>query len=187
MALPTSGNISLQDIETEFGAASETPLTDFVRGGAYVPDTAANANIPETIVAPDYIKITDFYGGTSDILDYNVSSPYVYDPDLIFPTGQYSIVSGAVNLGVGLMAFVFAGSTNTSSPFTDIQVLLYSYSHGTLTQEDVLGLSGIGPSTSFSGIRNVSITADTGNKLIYVSSVPTVLQWVEGAKSFISS
>lgn len=58
MALPTSGNITLQMLITEFGGG--TKLTDFYRGGALVPDTAANANIPTS----GQISLTQFYGAS---------------------------------------------------------------------------------------------------------------------------
>ena len=46
MALPTNPPISLSQIQAEFGAPSTTGITDFRRGGAYVPDTPANAGVP---------------------------------------------------------------------------------------------------------------------------------------------
>lgn len=58
MTLQGSKPIALTDIEAEFGAPSGTPLSAFVRGGAWVPDSAANANVP---TSPP-IKLTDFLG-----------------------------------------------------------------------------------------------------------------------------
>lgn len=48
MALPTSPPIDLKQIYREFGAPDGTNLTDLVRGGQWVPDTAANAGVPTT-------------------------------------------------------------------------------------------------------------------------------------------
>jgi hypothetical protein len=61
MALPTSGNLSLSQVRTEFGAPSTAPLSAFVRGGAYVPNTAANAAVP---TAPP-IKLRDLLGASA--------------------------------------------------------------------------------------------------------------------------
>lgn len=61
MALPTSGNLSLSQIRTEFGAPGTAPLSAFVRGGAYVPNTAANAGVPTALP----IKIRDLLGASS--------------------------------------------------------------------------------------------------------------------------
>lgn len=46
MPLPTTGNLSLSQVRTEFGALATTPLSAFVRGGAWVPDFPANAGVP---------------------------------------------------------------------------------------------------------------------------------------------
>ena len=46
MVLQTSGPISLQDIQTEFGGSTPVSLNQYYRGGGLVPDIAANSNIP---------------------------------------------------------------------------------------------------------------------------------------------
>lgn len=61
MALPTSGQLSLNDIQTEFGGTSPIEIIEYYRGGTYVPDTAANSDIPIS----GEISIEDFYGGDS--------------------------------------------------------------------------------------------------------------------------
>lgn len=45
MALPASPPISMSQVYAEFGGAGQ-PLTAFVRGGAYVPNTGTNAGVP---------------------------------------------------------------------------------------------------------------------------------------------
>lgn len=63
MTLPESGVISLVDIKTEFTGPTVSSLTDYYRGGSYVPDTALNIDIPTSGV----ISITDFYGASSEV------------------------------------------------------------------------------------------------------------------------
>jgi hypothetical protein len=46
MVLQTSGSISLDDIQTEFGGSNPISINEYYRGGANVPDTAANSGIP---------------------------------------------------------------------------------------------------------------------------------------------
>lgn len=46
MTLPVAKPISLTQIVAEFNAPAGTPLSAFVRGGAYVPDTVQNAGVP---------------------------------------------------------------------------------------------------------------------------------------------
>ena len=59
MVLQVSGPISLADIQAEFGGTTPTSIDEYYRGGAFVPDTAANAGIPTS----GLIRLTDFYGG----------------------------------------------------------------------------------------------------------------------------
>jgi len=47
MAVPS--NPKLSDVCAEFGAPATTPLSAFVRGGAWVPNTAANAGVPASL------------------------------------------------------------------------------------------------------------------------------------------
>ena len=39
MALPSSGVLTLNDIQTEFGGTNPIDLSDYYRGGGLVPDT----------------------------------------------------------------------------------------------------------------------------------------------------
>lgn len=61
MALPSSGVLTLNDIQTEFGGTNPIDLSEYYRGGGLVPDTALNAGIPTSGV----ISVTDFYGATN--------------------------------------------------------------------------------------------------------------------------
>ena len=61
MALPAAAPIDLLQVYSEFGAPVGTPLTSMVRGGAYVPDTLANAGVP---TAPP-ISVLDFLGASA--------------------------------------------------------------------------------------------------------------------------
>jgi len=56
--LPTSGTLTLALIQDEFGAPRGTSLTEFVRGGRWVPNIVGNGNIP---ISPP-ISILQFYG-----------------------------------------------------------------------------------------------------------------------------
>lgn len=63
MALPSSGVLTLNDIQTEFGGTNPIGLSEYYRGGGLVPDTAGNAGIPTSGV----ISVTDFYGAANSI------------------------------------------------------------------------------------------------------------------------
>lgn len=56
MALPSSGPLSLNDIQTEFGGANPISLSEYYRGGAYT--TSNNTGVPTS----GAISIGNFYG-----------------------------------------------------------------------------------------------------------------------------
>lgn len=61
MALPSSGVLTLNDIQTEFGGTNPIDLSDYYRGGGLVPNSGPNAAIPTSGV----ISVTDFYGAAN--------------------------------------------------------------------------------------------------------------------------
>jgi hypothetical protein len=63
MALPSSGVLTLADIQTEFGGTNPIDLSDYYRAGGLVPDSALNAAIPTS----GAISVSDFYGATNVI------------------------------------------------------------------------------------------------------------------------
>lgn len=56
MVLPTSGPLSLSQIQTEFGGANPIGMNEYYRGGAYVP--SSQTSIP----ASGTISLSNFYG-----------------------------------------------------------------------------------------------------------------------------
>lgn len=68
MALQSSGNpISLQDIQNEFGGSNPINISEYYRGGTYVPDTTTNSDIPTS----GTIKLSDFYDGSNVTVTLN--------------------------------------------------------------------------------------------------------------------
>ena len=61
MPLPSTGPMSLQMIQAEFGGPTPVSLANYYRGGALVPDTPANASIP--LSGP--IALSNFYGASA--------------------------------------------------------------------------------------------------------------------------
>ena len=58
MALPSSGTISLADIQAEFGGSNPISISAYYKGGAYVTATSYAPNVPTS--GP--ISLSDFYG-----------------------------------------------------------------------------------------------------------------------------
>lgn len=63
MALPVSGPLKISDIVTEFGGSVPDSLTEYYRGGLYVPNTPTNAGVP----ASGTIRIGNFYGASATV------------------------------------------------------------------------------------------------------------------------
>lgn len=95
MALPTSGPISFSQIQAEFGGANPISLSEYYRGGSYVPST-----IPATI--PTFIREPasgEAYsrGTTSWVVSYAFGSITInWNGTIIgdIPSGSTSFSSG---------------------------------------------------------------------------------------------
>lgn len=66
MAIQSSGSITLQDIEDEFGGSSPASLSEYYRGGAYTTDN--NSGVPTS----GAISLNDFYGASSRVTSLSI-------------------------------------------------------------------------------------------------------------------
>ena len=83
MALPSSGQLSINDIVGEFGGSAPHSLSEYYRGGSLVPNTSNNSSVPTS----GQIKITDFYGAADNLYAGTVTNGYT-NVDFGF-LGQY--------------------------------------------------------------------------------------------------
>lgn len=67
MVLQASGLISLSNIKSEFNGIDPVELSDYYRGGVYVPNLPLNANVPTS----GTINVQNFYGAT--VATFNIS------------------------------------------------------------------------------------------------------------------
>mgnify|MGYP003648469119 CR=1 FL=1 len=65
MTLPTTGPLSLSQIQTEFGGANPISLSEYYAGGAYVPSGTSGTN--GAVPSSGTISIWNFYG-TSNVI-----------------------------------------------------------------------------------------------------------------------
>ena len=77
MALPSSGEIKLSEIASQYGGTAPHSLKDYYRNGTEgVPDTVATASIPTS----GEIGIKDFYGSSqSNNRDIRVWMSYLFN------------------------------------------------------------------------------------------------------------
>jgi hypothetical protein len=64
MALPSSGPLSLSDIQAEFGGTNPISISEYYKGGAFVLTTDFAPNVPTS----GTINISDFYGARKTTL-----------------------------------------------------------------------------------------------------------------------
>lgn len=67
MTLPSSGSLSMADIQAEFGGSNPISLSEYYAGGAYVPSgtTGTNGAVPSS----GAISLSHFYGTSASIPD----------------------------------------------------------------------------------------------------------------------
>lgn len=105
MTLPTSGPLTLANIQTEFGGANPIGLNEYYAGGAYVPSgtTGTYGAVPSS----GTISIQNFYG-TSNVAIY-LADEFVS----ITTAGLSTAVAGYRLLSNGMVQVTF-GSTYTN-------------------------------------------------------------------------
>lgn len=157
MALPTSGAISLSQIETEFGGTAPTSISEYYSAASGVPGN----NNP--------ISLSDFYG-TSNLIDLStVATPVVINgqnslqeitvSDYISSGGSLSIPSGW---------WIWSNNTSNAGMTIDIPCTIINNGYiigrggngaGTIGYNGTAG----GPAIRInSGVSGVTITNETG-------------------------
>lgn len=102
MALPASGAISLLDIQNEFGGANPIALSEYYRGGTYVPNTSNNTSIPTS----GTISLNDFHGASALQGSLSPSSAFGSTTVAGACTTNSVVASGTGNSGT--LSYVYA-------------------------------------------------------------------------------
>lgn len=110
MPLPSSGPLTLANIQTEFGGSNPISLSEYYAGGGLVP--AGTSGTYGAVPSSGTISIRNFYG-TSNFLDQQTVTTGGYGPDPFDPEveavrgyayGSYgSCVDGTTNLYSGAL------------------------------------------------------------------------------------
>lgn len=110
MSLPSSGPISLSNLATEFGGTPPHSLSEYYRGGIYVPNSPQNYPIPTN--GP--MSMNMFYGSTNRIFINILLSSNAQNIDLINLVGStYS--AGISDIVVTIDSGIVIGSSSTST------------------------------------------------------------------------
>jgi len=111
MALQSSGTISHDNIQTEFGGANPISLSEYYRGGTYVPNISQNNSIPTS----GTISEANFYS-TQNKVYYNITisantNNYVLNTAKVL-TGY---VAGVMVVTLTINSGVYVSSTTTGA------------------------------------------------------------------------
>jgi hypothetical protein len=127
MTLQASGIISLSDVQGEFGGSAPTSISEYYRGGTYVPVVDGSFSIPTS----GTISLSDFYGADGDpdvvfqypyaryngpqFTDGNVGASYVRNGPSVYEMGSgYSGTPFTMPSSMGVLSIT---SVNQNMPF----------------------------------------------------------------------
>jgi len=163
MALPTSGPLTLADIQTEFGGSNPISLNEYYAGGAYVP--AATSGTYGAVPSSGEIGIRNFYGTQASLDTQTVTvGTYVvkgitywgYAASPAFGSivdGTFNPLSGATIIGL----YYLTSSGAVSFALSGV------YSNSGWTTLDIGGTSFTRASASFSNSTNTIWTWTASN------------------------
>lgn len=100
MTLPTSGPLSLADIQGEFGGSNPISLSEYYAGGAYVPAGTTGTNGP--VPSSGAISISNFYGTSAVVVTFDDFSLNAYELSPNDATCWYQINSNGSVYGTNL-------------------------------------------------------------------------------------
>ena len=135
MPLPCPGPapISLLDIQNEFGGTASTKITEYYRGGAYVPNTADNSNIPTS----GQISFSDFFcsSAISEIVVYITQNTANVNVSSLFGTHWTSSVDKRLVVNSGVQ--VYNTNPYAISNLNGYAMRIYDTFNGQLTIENL--------------------------------------------------
>lgn len=155
MALQSSGLITLNNIQTEFGGSNPIALSEYYRGGAYV--TTNNPNVPTSGI----IRVSNFYGAVKQFAFTNSSN-------LATPQDLRSMALAAGWNGTDAVLFtnnaIISSNTTSSAALT----ISGSFPNGVqvVNNNVIVGMGGRG--------GNYASAGSAGGASISVSSTVTI-------------
>jgi hypothetical protein len=111
--LPSSGAISLSDVQTEFGGSASTSINEYYRGGAYVPSYFLNESIPTS----GQISLNQFHGASSSNPSAQLFNGFATSNEAVLPSTTASVIF-YTNGQCEYYAPGTAGGTSKSSNYT---------------------------------------------------------------------
>lgn len=160
-ALPSSGLLSLSQVQNSFGGSSPIGMSEYYRGGSYVANNAINSSVP----TGGAISMSNFYGGAGTTTrSLQVNMDYGYG-----------------NSAVGLTSNYFGNGNAAAAPFG------FSVGTNTLCYQPVFHAgTGFITSASITIQQNEDVNSNTGHVILYggtsLSTVTNIVgQWNAGS------
>lgn len=107
MTLPSSGSLSLSQIQGEFGGSNPISLSEYYAGGSYVP--AGTSGTYGAVPSSGTISIRNFYGTSAAVV--NFSDHTVYAADFGSAQAGYQIFGSGAGSGNAYQFVNFGGLT----------------------------------------------------------------------------
>ena len=116
MTLPSSGPLSLSDIQGEFGGSNPVAISNYYAGGSYVPAGTSGTYGP--VPTGDTISIVNFYGTSAAIsIELTAGSYASYDQD----GALIATYDGFIDAFIGSVSpttFAYAGGATIVALYT---------------------------------------------------------------------
>lgn len=166
MALPSSGPLTLSQIQGEFGGSNPISMSEYYRGGAFV------GNNNTTVPTSGAISISNFYGTVKRVFIPLTISSSTYNYDVYANRGG-TYIAGISDIQVTVNGGVRVGSTSTGAY---AMLVTNSFNAGdtvTIVNNGVIqGMGGTG-GDSLTGASNGNPGTNAGNAL-YINRATTI-------------
>lgn len=112
MAIPSSGEIKISEIATEFGDSAPNSMSEYYRGGGLVPDSPTNAGVPTS----GQIAVADFYGAQNRVSIPLTISANTQNYNLFTQANASPLyVAGSSDVTLTIQPGVLVGSSSTGA------------------------------------------------------------------------
>lgn len=167
MALPTSGPLTLQDVQTEFGGTNPIGLNEYYAGGGLVP--AGTSGTIGAVPSSGAISINNFYG-TANVLQLVISSN-TQNFNLLTAAQAAGFVNGSARpIQVTINANVYVWSDSTSLAGFDTGAITGSGTITIINNGYIIGKGGAAATSTTSA----SITSGAGGNAINIQKSVTI-------------
>lgn len=176
--MPSNGPLTFAELQSVFGGPSPIVLSNYYRGGAYVPSSPPqNASIPTS--GP--ISLDQFYSSTSDV----PATIFTFSPTISGNTQNYDLGAAARAAGWngtdGLHATVtnnaIVGSNSTATPAFNVPSLPAGSSVVIANNNMILGCGGNGGNGGSNGSSSGVTAGSNGGPALHLAYPTTIYNY----------